>query len=718
MMASEISMHPPPNVQPLLISSEPFSWRALRTLSWWTRLAPCLLSLLVAFGSVFPGQAAAEDPPAATRSSEVDLRQLSLEELLNVKVDTVYGASKFEQKTTRAPASISIVTSDEIKQFGHRTLADVLNSVRGVYFANDRNYRYLGVRGFLRPGDYNSRVLILIDGHPTNDAVYDGGYIGYEGMVDVDLIERVEFIRGPSSSIYGSSAFFGVVNVVTKRGDRFDGPELSLDTGRYGTHTGRLTYGHYFENGVNLLLSTTYYTSDGDDLYFPEFDENRSADPRARNRGWAEGLDGEKAFQLFGSLNYKDLTITAFYSTRGKEVPTASFGTLFNDGRAETRDRHFFVDVKYDHTFDSEVRLLARAYYDRVSYHGRYPYDYADAGDPPLDVLFKDYALGDRIGTEIQISRMIFDKHTLLGGLEYRENLHQEQINYDDTEPPFYYLADDRSSRTFGLFAQGEFQLHEKWLLNAGARLDYYPDSFGSTASPRLGLIYSPADQTTFKLLYGQAFRAPSAYERFYILGQEEFAALEPERIRTLELAVDQKLSETHQAHLSFFRYEITNLISQTNTSSAGDLYFRNDEETVAHGAEAELRAVYASGVKSRLSYSIQRAEDGGGQQLSNSPCHLAKLGLIVPIIPEKLSAGLEVQYLGSVESVRGLEIDDSVIANLALLSGTFWKNMEASASIYNVFNSRYHHAGSGDHLQDAIRQDGRTFRVKVTYRF
>src|SRR6185436_13609357 len=125
----------------------------------------------------------------------------------------VYGASKYEQKISQALSSVTIVTSDEIKKQGYRTLAEILRSVRGLFITDDRAYSYLGIRGFGRPSDYNSRVLVLVDGHRMNDNIYDSVLIGTEGVVDVDLINRVEVIRGPSSSIYGDNAFFGVVNI-------------------------------------------------------------------------------------------------------------------------------------------------------------------------------------------------------------------------------------------------------------------------------------------------------------------------------------------------------------------------------------------------------------------------------------------------------------------------------------------------------------------------
>src|SRR6185295_1369374 len=160
---------------------------------------------------------------------------LSLDDLMKAEI---YTASKHWQAISEAPASVSIVTADEIQKYGYRTLADILRSIRGISITSDRNYSYVGVRGFARPGDFNTRLLLLVDGHRFNDNVYDGAYIGTDFPIDVDLIERVELIRGPSSSLYGGSAFFGVINVVTKRAHNLRGPMVSFEAGTLGTYKG------------------------------------------------------------------------------------------------------------------------------------------------------------------------------------------------------------------------------------------------------------------------------------------------------------------------------------------------------------------------------------------------------------------------------------------------------------------------------------------------
>jgi len=180
---------------------------------------------------------------------------------MDIKVDTVYGASKFQQKVTEAPSSITIITADEIQKYGYRTLSDVLQSVPGFYVTNDRNYSYVGMEGISRPTDYNTHLLIMIDGHRINDNVFNGAYVGTEAILDVDLIERVEIIRGPGSSLYGTNAFLGVINIISKRGRDLKGAEVSADAGGLQTYRGRATYGQQYASGLELLLSGTYYDS-------------------------------------------------------------------------------------------------------------------------------------------------------------------------------------------------------------------------------------------------------------------------------------------------------------------------------------------------------------------------------------------------------------------------------------------------------------------------
>src|SRR3984885_1084908 len=203
----------------------------------------CLLPLLA------PSQALAQK-----KDETPNLLDMSLEDLMSIEIDSVSGVSGFKQKVTEAPASVTIITSEEIQRYGYRTLADILRNVRGFYVSYDRNYSYVGVRGFGLPGQYNNTIALLIDGHRLNDNIFDSALIGTEFPIDVDLIDRVEVIRGPNSSLYVASAFLGVVNIITKRGQDLQGVNVSGEVASNGTYQGRISYGKKFDNGLELLL--------------------------------------------------------------------------------------------------------------------------------------------------------------------------------------------------------------------------------------------------------------------------------------------------------------------------------------------------------------------------------------------------------------------------------------------------------------------------------
>jgi outer membrane receptor for ferrienterochelin and colicins len=674
------------------------------------------LPLLVCFWICSAPTSRSADPaprPVTLR----DLADLPLEALPQIPIETVFGASRYDQKVTQAPASVSIVTADEIKKEGYRTLAGGLESVRSLYVTDDRNYSYLGMRGFGRPGDYNSRVLLLVDGHRLNDNIFGQAMLGTEAVVDVDLIDHVEVIRGPSSSIYGDNAFLGVISITTRKGGDINGLESSVSAGSFDTYKGRVTYGQKFTNDVELLLSGTWYDSAGPgELYFPEFDTP------ANHYGIAHDSDGDQAQSAFGSLTWKDFTLSSGFSTREKQVPTASFGTIFDAGLEQTTDLRAYADLKFEHEFSQETRLMARVSYDLYSYHGNYPY-YATNSGPPIDpvpvVINRDDALGQWVGTEWQVTQKLFDRHTLVGGVDFNDNLQQSQNNYYDA-PGYADVHIDRSSGlNAGVYGQAEVGLLPRLTFNGGLRYDYY-ESFGGTVNPRLGLIYSPWQQTTFKLLYGKAFRAPNVFELYYEAPGANVANpyLSPETIRTYELVYEQYLPANLRFSASGYYYEIRDLITQ-QIDAFDQTYFANVDETRAKGVELELEEKFDFGLKARVSYVCQRTEDSiTGQELSNSPRNQAKLSLIVPLYKDKVFTGLEVLYTSPVRTLAGNETDAFTVANLTLYSQKIVKGLEVSASIYNLFNTQYAFPGSADLREDSVTQNGRSFRVKLTYRF
>ena len=641
---------------------------------------------------------------AWSQSLPADLTKLSIEELMNITIESV---SKFEQKVVEAPASITIITSDDIKKFGYRNLPDILRSVRGLFVNYDRNYNYVGFRGFSRPGDYDTRILILIDGHRLNEPIYDSPGTGGDFILDVDLIDRVEVIRGPSSSLYGSSAFMGIINVKTKRGKDIEGVEVSGAGGRFSTYNGRLSYGNKFENGLELLVSGSGFGSDGDRrLFYQEFN-----DPTTNN-GIAKNRDGEQGQSFFGSLSYKGFSLAAGYVNREKDVPTGSFETVFN-AHSSTTDRKGFVDLKYEHEFAGNLGLKARTYYDNYYYKGLADYDYGLANL----VRNKDFGWANTVGTELQITKTLFDKHKVIFGGEFQYVLRQDQENYDIE----VYLDERNSSRNWAVYLQDEYAILKGLRLTAGVRFDHFSLSDNSAVSPRVGLVYLPFDKTVIKLLYGHAFRAPNAFELFYQVPSNFLPSngLGPERTRTVELLVQQYLGFNLWGTANLYYQKSKDIITQIVEPVSGLPMFQNAGGVSQKGVEFELEGKWQNGVRGRMSYAVQRTEDVDAKlRLTNSPVHLAKFNGVVPLMADKLFLGLEEQYTSGRKTLAGNQIGGFWVTNVTLFNQSVFKGLDLSASIYNLFGKKYSDPGSGEHEQDAIRQDGRSFRFKLTFRY
>lgn len=658
------------------------------------------------------GQALRAADASSTPSVTEQLKGLSLEDLMEVKVGTVYVASKREQKTTEAPASVSIVSADDIQKFGYRTLADVLRSVRGFYVTYDRSYSYIGVRGVNRPGDYGGRVLVLINGHRLNDPIYNEAFNGGEFPLDIDLVERVEIVRGPGHSLYGDNAFLAVINVVPKTGSQVNGVEVSSSVSSFDTYTGRLSYGTRTKAGLEFLLSGTLLDSGGyDQLHYSEF-----ADV---NNGVAEHLDGETVKQVFASLSYQSLSFSGFFGERRKDVPTAEYQAVFNQGPNFTRDQRSGLDAKFERDLGDDWHLLARLYLDRYEYGGAGPYETEDPVYPV--VLNRDLAQTWSWGAEAELSRTFFEHHQLALGVDYRNDPQLRQRNWDDYDPVVVNVDAHSSAEKVGVYLQDEFAVRTNLTLSAAVRYDYF-SSFGDTVNPRAGIIYRPARDTTLKFLYARAFRSPNAYERDYsIAGYLGNPQLRPERNQSYELICEQGLGRHWRATASLFLEDLTDFITPVQDAD-GNYTFANLDSMCSRGAEFEIEGRWAHGLSARLSYTLADVEEHHADALpdtpANSPRHLAKAALSLPLYQEKLFASLELQGMSSRFTVQRDEVPGFVIANLTLFSREIVRNLEVSASLYNLFDRRYRDPVAADFLQTAIEQDGRAFRVKLTYRF
>jgi iron complex outermembrane receptor protein len=612
----------------------------------------------------------------------------------------VSSASRYAQSTYEAPASVTVITREEIRRFGYRTVAEVLSAAGGMFTSYDRNYTYLTVRGLAKPGDFNTRVLLLVDGHRLNTPVDDGVGIGTEALIDLEAVERVEIIRGPGSTLYGTNAFCAVVNLVLRTGAGMKGVEAQAAGGSFQSGYGSLVAGTRSSGGVDVFGMASGYGSRGPDLYFPEFDTPET------NAGRAVGVDGDRFGRALVRVMKDDFTLEGFVASRRKEIPTASYDTIFGDPRTRATDRGGMLSASYEHAFESLSRVWATASYNTGSYDGDYPY--ADSG------LFSDYTRSRWLALEGQYQQFVAGQRISVGG-ETRWNAQMAQGGTGAFE-------DSRSSWVLAAFVQGEFHLGQRATLYAGGRYDHYA-TFGGTLSPRVALVAEPATGTFLKAIYGRAFRAPSAYELYYQDGgitQKPALRLDPERLETFEAAVEQRLRPRLKASLSVYHTRIRDGIGLTSDPADGLLVYANGETAQTAGVEVAIEGQVTPRLFTRSSYAFQKAEQGPEKlRPVNSPRHVARLGASLTFLDGQVVPSLEVRYLGARPTVGGAQVDSYTLANLTLqIRPNALKNIEVLAKVGNLSDAVYADPGGEEHRQDVLTQDGRTAWLSVRYRF
>jgi len=640
-------------------------------------------AILVAILCLPPATAMAQADPPVSGSS--------LDELLDVKVS---GAAKSDQTARQAPASVTIITSEDIERYGYRTIADVLMTVRGFFVSYDRNYTYVGVRGFSRPTDYNNRILLLLDGHTVNENVYGAAQLGSEFPIELDIVDHIEIIRGPGSALYGTGAMLAVVNVVLKKGSVLNGGRLALGGGSYGRRQGTISAGKELERGPDLVASAFGTDVKGQDLFYPEYNSP------ATGNGVARGLDTDRSYGGVAAATWGDFRLTGLWTSRAKGIPTGAFDTEFGDRNSRTSDSHRFLDLRYEHGLTPNLLLTARVYSDHYGYKGVYSYE-----SP-----FLEGANDNWYGGEVRARWDQTANNRLTLGAEYRSDTRADYHSFDGETSFQGNFPFDVAS----FYLQDEFQVTPSLAVTAGVRHDHY-SSTGSSTNPRAAIVFNPSPSSTAKLLYGRAFRAPNIFESRYGTGANP--DLKAERIETIEAIWEQRLSPSFFGTISLYQSRITDLIDQT-VDSDGVFQFQNVGAALARGAELGFTARFAGGLSGYASYAYQKAKDGpGGAELTNSPDQAVKLGASCPLFgPLHLSG--ELLYETGRRTVQDSRTSSYFLSNLTLSADAGRIPVRVLAQVRNLFDVNYGTPGGFQHRQDEIIQDGRNYAVRLEYRF
>ena len=599
-----------------------------------------------------------------------ELFNLSLEELVNIKITS---ATRHEESLDSVPASITIYSREQIRILGIDRLTTLMNFVPG--FQSQRNdtasfTQTFSSRGAGDAGD-GRNVLVLLDGQRLNTD-WSGGLYLANGIINLDKIERVEFIRGPGSAIYGSNAFMGIINLVSLAENE---AQVSLgNLNGSGTVSQASVQWQQQFNNVHTELFAHFIDDEGQRLKI--IDPFKDAMINTR--------DPYQFKEIYLKANHKNLSLSVYHSvTQAQEFYVLGF--VSNDENLLDATSSF-VDVKYENSINNNITLNAKASLARKRF------DIAgiiSPALPPNELGIKGEIEEQEPQVELTLGYLGNDKQKALAGIEWRRpKIIDSDANLFGAFDVYLSQAPLSHRTIYGLFAQYQANINPQLHYVLGLRHDDY-SNFGAHSSPRGGLVWQYNNQQTFKWLYGESFRAPSRGETD-VENSSAITAnpdLNPEVARTTEFIWQYR---QHQSFLAttLFHTQLDNIITDAQTTPIER--YNTGHDTIT-GLELEWHQQWRKNLSSRLNASW--IFDKPGQ--ANIEAEFFS-GMSLIYINEKFSAALMLNHHSEKEDsfTQGTNIEERNIGQRSFLDAHFrWflpHDIEAYLKINNITGENY----------------------------
>jgi outer membrane receptor for ferrienterochelin and colicins len=657
-----------------------------------------------------------------TREVEVEEgREASLRELSLVPVRQVTAASRVSESVDDAPASVSVITPQELEAFRYPTIAEALRGQRGVALTSDGVYTGLTLRGLGQPGDYGNRVLILADGTPLNDNILWQSYVGYDGRVDLGDLERVEVVRGPGSVLYGTGALTGLVNLVPRALPDRPTTELRIQSSETRTARARAAYAMPLGARAGFALSLAGAHSEGREVELP----TTPTTP-------VKHVERFDAVTAQARAQWRDLSLSGFLTFRDQDIPAGAYGALVGDPRNWVRDTRGLLEARFEpELIARKLRLYARGYANlyRFDSEQAFPPD-VDAGQSSDSVVDERYR-GTWFGGEARVVGTLSERVRLTGGAELQASTEASLRGASTTDGERSVpLDDDTPYQIYAGYLLGDIKLTSMLALSAGARVDAW-STFGATVNPRLNLVLRPRAQDVLKLVAGRAYRAPSVYELRYQDGRTQVRSDFNGNQLMPELAWSGELEYTHRflehwavVVAAHFQYAEA-LMEQAYTAGEGSpVYYRNDgSDALTAGGDLELRRELYRGLLFVGSYGYLYARylgeaPEGSSRLPNAPAHYGAFRLILPVW-----AGTRLAVRSALEAPRRIsdrttdETRTAVITDLVFSGLLGDSGFDFAVGIYNLFDFRVALPTDPTFVTRTMPQLGRSLLVSLGLR-
>ncbi|HHI92887.1 MAG TPA: TonB-dependent receptor [Gammaproteobacteria bacterium] len=671
-----------------------------------------------------------------------------------------------QKELSRAPAVATVITAENIAQMGALNLDQVLESVPGLHvtLSSVRLTPVYSIRGI--QSDIGPHVLMLMNGVPITQ-MWQGDR-GFLSALPIADIARVEIIRGPGSAVYGADAFAGVINVITKSAAEMDGTSISATTGSFGTRQTSILHGKTYDD-LDIAFSMQYSGTDGDDGRIIDADAQTFWDNQPEigtNVSLAPGPLDTRAKRLDTRIEFSwDNWQLRAWNWRQKDLGVGPGLAQALDPGGYAEANNWLIDASYrdddiapDFSFESKVSFMdITNVTEQVLFPqgARLPIG-ADGNLNPTapagTITFTDGMIGN---PEIYEQHYRADAAVFWTGLEnhrwrfaagafYTELQGKETKNYGpgvidaadllsgtvdgtltDVSGSEYNYAPGQNRTVYYLSAQDEWYLAADWDLTAGVRYDRYSD-FGDTFNPRAALIWHPSYSLSTKLLYGQAFRAPSFQELYaqnnpIKLGNEN---LKPENIQTLELAMDYQHTFEQRYAASIFAYEIDDQIVYVTPAGGGVPQAQNVGRQEGSGFELEMQWSATYTLDILANYAYQKSRDKTNKSNApDSPQQQVYIKINWRFLPDW---NLNVQATRVMQRARAYddgraEIDDYTIANLAIRRTDIADHWDLALRVSNVFDTKVYEPSPSEvrrFVPGDYPMPGRSYYATAKYRF
>ena len=650
--------------------------------------------------------------------------------------ETISIATGREQVIHAAPAVASVITAEQIRDSGARDFVDVLNMVPGFHVGVSFIYEPIfAVRGFT--SGLNQNVLIMLDGVPQTELFFGERRISL-GKIALDIIERIEVIRGPGSALYGADAFSAVVNIITRRAAPQDA-QVTLSRGSDDTSDVRAIGGARIA-GANVVAALEYYRTDGHEplieqdqqtLLDAAFGTNASLAPGEANTH-REELGAQ--VNITGENNSLSLRLSS-WRDRGLGIGIGSaldpFGTIDSDVAEatykHTRDltRHVNVSATANYMFTqfefNDVHFFPPGAFfvfpEGVILNEEHEQEFfrlrGDIGYSGFSGHYLSFGVGGEWGDFEQDSES--RNYTTVDGVIVPIGPVQDTLDTDPIIPP-----DGEESRNLGyVYIQDEWTFHPAWTLTWGVRYDDYSD-FGDTINPRAVLVWNTRPDLTLKLLYGRGFRSPSFVETQsqHLPAIQSNSNLDPEKLNTVEFAVDYRPRRNITTRVNIFYHNTEDQIRQQNT---GGPEFRpeNVGDQEGHGLELELWWEILRNMEFYGYYAYQQNDDETTNEDAGYSPHHRLFGMLKTDYRDWFF-NLRATYVGERDRVAEDPRSDPETYTLwdGLVRYDLAKNLAFSADVRNIFDEDVEEASFGTSVPVDMPLADRTYYFSLIGKF